>query len=404
LDGHVDLIHVSAGSHEVWEVFTVTHPSMFLEDGVNVKYAAEIKKHVKQSAVATVGALAVPELMEEIIASGKADVVEIARGLIAAPDLPLKARTGREEDITTCMRCLACFSNLMQRSQFLCAINPVIGHEVEAKWALATAKKKKILIAGGGVGGMQAALTARERGHEVILCEKTGSLGGTLRCEDGVPFKQHLSEYLERQAEAVAKAGVDIRLNTPVTPELAERIKPDVMIAALGARPVKPGIKGIDLGHVFSAEDIYYHPENAGRRVIVLGGGLVGTELSIYLAMQGRDVTIIEKLPMLSDGGNILQGVAIGEEIKRLGIRVSLGTSVTEITEEGVVCENSNGAMTIAADTVIYAVGQRPLREDADALRFCAPEFYQLGDCLTPKNIAEATKAAYHIVRDIGRV
>ena len=403
LDGHVDLIHVSAGSHEVWEVFTVTHPSMFLEDGVNVKYAAEIKKNISKSAVATIGALSDPALMEEIIASGKADVVEVARALFADPDLPSKARTGREDEINKCMRCLACFSSLMTRGQFLCAINPVIGHELDSKWPTRPAVKKKILIAGGGIGGMQAALTAAELGHDVILCERTSALGGALRCEDAVPFKKHLAEYLERQAKALAKTMADVRLNTEVTPDLAQTVAPDVIIAALGARPVKPRLKGIDGVNVFSAENLYYHPEKAGQSVVILGGGLVGTELGIYLAMRGKNVTILEMLQELNDGGNRLQGLSIGIEIKRLNISVSLNTKALEISEQGILCEGPDGARFIKADTVIYAIGQKPLRDEADALRFCAPEFYQLGDCLTPRNITEATRTAYHITRDIGR-
>ncbi|SHI11037.1 2,4-dienoyl-CoA reductase [Sporobacter termitidis DSM 10068] len=404
LDGHADLIHVSAGSHEVWDVFTVTHPSMFLEDGANVRYAAEIKKHVKQSRVATVGALAVPDLMEEIIASGRADVVEVARGLLADPDLPLKARTGREGDINTCMRCLACFSNLMARSQFLCAINPVIGHETEDKWQLPPAERKKILIAGGGIAGMQAALTACQRGHEVILAERSGQLGGALRCEDGVPFKKHLAEYLDRQARRVAAAAVEVRLNTPVTPALAGELRPDVIIAALGARPVVPKIKGIDGENVHSAEEIYYHPEKAGKRVAILGGGLVGAELGAHLAALGRQVTIIEMLPELNNGGNTLQGLSVGIELRERGVRVCLGTKALEIGSRGVTGEGPEGQELFEADTVIYAIGQKPLREEADALRFAAPEFYQIGDCLTPKNITEATRAAYNIARDIGRL
>lgn len=403
LDGHVDLIHVSAGSHEVWEVFTVTHPSMFLENGVNVRYAAEIKKHVKQSAVATVGALSDVALMEDILADGRADVVEVARALFADPDLPLKARSGREDEINKCMRCLACFSNLMTKSQFLCAINPVIGHEVESKWDIRPAKTKKILIAGGGIAGMQAALTSVERGHEVILCEKSDTLGGALKCEDNVPFKKLLSDYLDLQARNLGKTAVIIRLNTEVTPLLAESLAPDVIIAALGARPIRPKIKGIDCSIVYSAEEIYYQPEKAGQKVVILGGGLVGAELGIHLAMQDRDVTIIEMLPELNNGGNMLQGLSIGLEIKRLGIEVHLKTKALEISESGVVGEGPAGKQVFDADTVIYAIGQKPLREDADALRFCAPEFHQIGDCLTPKNITEATKAAYCIARDIGQ-
>jgi 2,4-dienoyl-CoA reductase-like NADH-dependent reductase (Old Yellow Enzyme family)/thioredoxin reductase len=403
LDGHVDLIHVSAGSHEVWDVFTITHPSMFLEDGANVKYAAEIKKHIKQSYVATVGALADPALMEEIIASGKADVVEVARALFADPDLPLKARTGRTDEINKCMRCLACFSNLIQKSQFLCAINPVIGHELENKWDIQPAQKKKVLIAGGGIAGMEAALTAAKRGHEVILCEKSGQLGGALKCEDHVPFKKHLSEYIELQARNVGKAPIEVRLNTEVTPALAESLRADVIIAALGARPILPKIKGIDGSNVLGAEEVYYHPEKAGKRIAMLGGGLVGAELSIYLAQLGRDVTIIEMLPELNDGGNMLQGLSIRQQIKKYGITVHLNTRALEICGNGVVCEGPGGQKLCEVDTVIYAIGQKPLREEADALRFCAPEFYQIGDCLTPRNITEATKSAYNITRDIGR-
>ena len=135
LDGKVDLIHVSAGSHEDPRVFTVTHPSMFLEDGVNVKYAAEIKKHVRQSKVAAVGALSDPEFLEEIIASGKADIVQLARGLICDPDLPVKARAGKQQEIVNCMRCFACFSSLMTRGHIICALNPETGNEAEVKFS-----------------------------------------------------------------------------------------------------------------------------------------------------------------------------------------------------------------------------------------------------------------------------
>jgi len=461
LDGYLDIIHVSAGSHEVWDVFTVTHPDMFLPDGANVKYAAEIKKHVKKSAVATVGALADPALMEEIIASGKADIVEVARGLIADPDLPLKARTGRDSEINKCMRCLTCFSNHISKGQFVCAINPVIGQEIENKWTIQPASKKKILIAGGGIGGMQAAVTAAQRGHDVILCEKTDKLGGVLNCEHEVPFKKPLAEYLERQAKNVRGSGVDVRLNTEVTPALAEQLAPDVIIAALGSKPIKPPIKGIDGANAFGAEEIYQYPEKAGKKVVILGGGLVGAELAIYLTGLGRQVEIVEMASALNDGGNILHGLAIRLELARKGVKLNLTVKAVEINDKGLVgqrvsepegngqtgggqrgsdtrsrmrisseiaaddnktdegagnagaegktgtadknCDGSDSKVFVEADTVIYAVGLEPLRAGADELRFCAPEFYQIGDCLTPATIVEANRLAYNISRDIGR-
>jgi pyruvate/2-oxoglutarate dehydrogenase complex dihydrolipoamide dehydrogenase (E3) component len=159
---------------------------------------------------------------------------------------------------------------------FYCATNPVIGNELESLFDIAPRKKKTVLIAGGGIGGMQAALTASERGHTVILCEKTNKLGGVLRCEKNIPFKKHLEEYLDRQERLLSRSSAEIRLNTPVTPELARDLGPDVIIAAMGSRPVVPRVPGIDGGSVFGAEEVYYHPEKVGRSVAILGGGLVG--------------------------------------------------------------------------------------------------------------------------------
>lgn len=403
LDGKVDLIHVSAGSHEDPRVFTVTHPSMFLEDGVNVKYAAEIKKHMKFSKVATVGALSDPRQLEDIIASGKADVVELARGLICDPDLPVKARAGRDEDITKCMRCFACFSNLISNGHIICALNPEISNEAEIKYERPAARKKTVLVAGGGIGGMQAALTAHKRGHRVILCEKADRLGGVLRCEERVPFKQHLHEYLEHQALMIYRTDIDVRLNTAVTPELARHLEPDVIIAGLGARPLIPNIRGIESPNVISAEELYISPERAGRKIVILGGGLVGSELAIYMGDKGHDVTILELFPKLNDGGNILQGQAIGIELERIGVKIALGTRALEINDSGVIGESNDGLALYDADTVVCAVGMKPLWEKAEELRLCAPEFYQIGDCVIPKNITEATRGAYFAALDIGR-
>lgn len=404
LDGKADLIHVSAGNHEVRDAFVITHPSMFLEDGCNVKFAAEIKKHVK-TPVATVGALSDPHLLEEIIASGQADIVELARGLLADPDLPNKARTGREDEIVNCMRCLSCFTSLMSRKQFQCALNPIIGRELENKFAEKPKDKKKVLIAGGGIGGMQAALTAAENGHKVILCEKSNRLGGVLRCEEKVPFKKHLEEYLDLQEKMISRAAVDVRLNTEVTPELARSLKPDVIIAALGSRPVKPNIKGIDRDNVFGAEEVYINPELAGKKVVILGGGLVGTELAVYLAKNGREVTIIEMLDSLNSGGNFLHGLALDVQIRELGIKTALSTKAVEINERGVTGQGAEGAgeELFEADTVIYAVGQKALSDEAVELSGCAPEFHMIGDCLKPSNIQQATSSAYYIAGGIGR-
>ncbi|MDR2133349.1 MAG: FAD-dependent oxidoreductase [Clostridiales Family XIII bacterium] len=404
LDGKVDLIHASAGHHEIRDAFVVTHPDMFKPEGSNARLAAEIKKRVT-TPVATVGAYTDPAFMEEILASGKADVVEVARGLIADPDLPAKARAGRDDKIVKCLRCFTCFSNLLTNRQFCCAINPEIGLELETRSAAPPSKRRSVLVAGGGVAGMQAALTAHSRGHEVILCEKSERLGGALLCEEAVPFKDKLSAYLETQARFVAESGIELRLNTEVTRTLAQALAPDVILAALGARPIIPRIPGIDGKNVAGAEDVYRKPDLAGKRVVILGGGLVGVELGLFLAGLGREITVMEMLPALSDGGNVLHGLALEVAMRERGVRTALSTKAAEINAQGVVGETADGEKTLfEADTVIYAIGQKPLWEEADELRAYAPEFHQIGDCLTPKNIRAATKAAFFIANNIGRI
>ncbi len=403
LEPYVDLIHASVGNHEVAEVMTVTHPSLFLEDGCNVKYAAEIKKNVDVP-VAAVGALGEPEQMEEILASGQADVLELARSLIADPDLPNKLRRGHPEELRPCLRCLNCFSNQQLHGVKYCAVNPESGHEHETLYApLQAGPRKRVLVAGGGIGGMEAAITAAGYGHTVILCEKSGALGGPIRCEEAVPFKKKLGVYLRRQALMLERAGVDVRLNTEVTPALAEELKPDVIIAALGATPRIPAIPGIRGENVIQAEEAYKHPEKTGERVLILGGGLVGAELAVYLAMQGRKPEVVEMLPDLSDGGNILHAAALRLELKKYGIPLHFDTRAEEITPQGARCRTGEGEVFFPADTVVCALGQLPRQEEALALRLCAPEFYMIGDCVQPKNIANATAQGHDIAANLGR-
>ncbi len=222
-------------------------------------------------------------------------MIAMARGLIADPDFPLKARQGKDGDINRCLRCYQCFSELLDTRQFCCAINPVIGRELENKFDTTRYDRKKVLLAGGGIGGMQAAPEAAKRGHEVVLVEKTGRLGGALLCEEKVSFKKNLDLYLSAQARRVMEhPGVEVRLNTEATKELAEGIAPDAINAALGARPVIPSfIPGYDKTNVAGAEEVYYNLTKAGKKVVILGG-LAGCELGIHLALNGRNVTIFE--------------------------------------------------------------------------------------------------------------
>ena len=405
IDGHCDIIHCSCGNHEVIESFVVMHPSMFLEDGCNMKYAAEVKKHVK-TPVATVGAFSDVDMMEQVLSDGIVDVIEIARGLIADPDLPNKARCGKTDEIKQCLRCYTCFSQLLEKGQYGCAINPIIGRELENKYDTPPVSKRKVVVIGGGIGGMQAALTAAERGHQVVLFEKSDKLGGILLIEEAVSFKSKLDIYLKHQAALVmASPSIEVRLGTEATAELVSSLEPDAVIAALGSRPTVPKyLKGYDNSKVIGAVQAYEDLDSVGSRVVVIGGGLVGSELAIHLAINGRDVTLMHRHEELKVGGNGLHGQAIGEQIHIRGIKTAMSTSPVEVNDDGIIGRGPEGDKLYTADTVVYAVGQEPLSEESEQFRFCAQEFHVVGDCYVPATIYQAVSQAYYAARDIGRI
>ncbi len=397
LDGYPHILHVSAGA----STFTVTHPSMFDPDGVNVRLAAAIKPRMRQSKVATVGALSDPALLEEIIASGQADIVELARGLIADPDLPNKARTGRADEVDRCLRCYHCFSEVMSSGQFCCTLNPTIGREEEYSTAPLPAEKKTVVVLGGGVAGMQAAITAAKRGHRVSLYEKTDRLGGVLLCEEKVPFKKHMTEYLARQARRLYDAGVEVHLNRALTPAEVEALGADVVIAAIGSKAAMPKIPGLE--HTVEVTEAYADPEALGKKVLILGGGMAGTELAIYLQSLGREAVVIEAEKTLNFVNNSCHRSAVLEQLRKRGIEARTQTRVKAIDGSKVLCETPEGEITLEADSIVNALGRAPLQEEAAAFGLAAPVFYPIGDCLAAKNVYEANRLGFNAAMDIGK-
>jgi 2,4-dienoyl-CoA reductase-like NADH-dependent reductase (Old Yellow Enzyme family)/thioredoxin reductase len=391
VERNIDLLQVSTGSHK--GSFDKTHPSPFMERGVNVHYAEEIKKSVGIR-VSTIGALNEPEMMEDIIATGKADAVVMARALLADPYLPRKAFMGKEEEIVRCYRCFVCMGERITTGLRICALNPVIGSEYDTKFIHSTVKPKNVLIAGGGPGGMQAAITAAERGHHVILCEKTGELGGTLKAVKIVPFKQDLFKFIATKSLLMEKAGVDVRLNTEVTPDLVENIHPDVLII--------PSIPGIDGSNVIIANDLPDQYDKVGHKVIVLGGGLVGCETAVHMAQKGKDVTVVEMLHELCPDANPRYRPLLLDQLEKQVVACKAEMRGDRITEEGLVCVDRDGKeILFDADTIICAVGQKPLRSVVDKLRDCAPEVMEIGDCVKPGNVTEAVFRGYWAGIDI---
>jgi pyruvate/2-oxoglutarate dehydrogenase complex dihydrolipoamide dehydrogenase (E3) component len=250
---------------------------------------------------------------------------------------------------------------------------------------------------------MQAALTASKNGHDVVLCEKSGELGGKILCETEVPFKQGLHDYILLQRALIAKSNIDLRLNTEVTQEYAQTERPDVIIAAVGSDPVTPSIPGINKSNVYQAIDVYKNPSLIKGRVVILGAGFVGTELAIYLKEFGIDAEIVEMLGDISDGGNSTHKSAIIDMITQKNIPIHFNTKAVEITGDGVKCQGPDGETFYEADAVIHAVGMRPLHDEALKFSRYTKDFHMIGECRKAANILYATSTAYAASRLIGR-
>lgn len=398
IEPYVDILHVSAGTYQ--RGFGDTHPSMFKEHGCNVYLAAEIKKHVSVP-VATIGGLNDPEQMEEIIASGKADIVYMARALLADPFLPRKVMENKEDQIVKCLRCFTCMAERAMTSTRRCTVNPLIGREMEGCEIHLAPEKKKVLVAGGGPGGLYAAYTAARRGHQVILCEKESKIGGILKSEQAIPFKHEMYELANTYKKLAENAGVEIRVNTEVTPEYAEKENPDALIIAVGSSPLVPPIKGLDGENVVLVNNYYFEKEKVGDKVVVFGGGLAGCECAIHLGMEGKEVHIVEMRDELAPDANIRHRPLLLKEIDKYAT-VHTGCKGLEVSKEGILCEDKEGnQVLVEGDSIICALGQRSRRDVVDALRDSAPYVAVIGDASKVSTITNAVYEGYHAALDI---
>ena len=398
LEPYIDLLHVSAGTYQ--RGFGDTHPSMFKEHGCNVYLAAEIKKHVNIP-VATIGALNSPEQMEEIIASGKADVVYMARALLADPYLPRKVTENREQEIVKCLRCFTCMAERAATSTRRCTVNPLIGREIEGDEVTPATVKKKVLVAGGGPGGLYAAYIAARRGHQVILCEKEDKLGGILKSEQALPFKHEMYELAGTYELLARQAGVEIRTNTEVTKEYAEKENADALIIAAGSRPLVPPIPGLDGENVVIVNNYYLEKDKVTDDVVVFGGGLAGCECAIHLGMEGKRVHLVEMRDELAPDANVRHRPLLLKEIEKY-VTVHTGCRGLEVTKEGIWCENKEGEKILVPGTsVICALGQRSRTDVVEELRDAAPFVRVIGDAAKVSTITNAVYWGYHAALDI---
>ncbi|MCI8539155.1 MAG: FAD-dependent oxidoreductase [Oscillospiraceae bacterium] len=390
---YVDIIHVSRGV-----IFTLagtyTIPTYFKGRQLNVAFAAEAKKRLRVP-VCVVGNITSLAEAEEIIASGKADIVAMAKSFMADGDLVQKSITGRPEEVRPCTRCDLCGNANTYGTSMRCAVNPRLGESGPIPPAPIS---RKVMVIGGGPGGMMAAQTAAARGHRVSLYEKSGQLGGLLNDAVLVPFKEYMRLYLDWDIKHTMRCGADIHLNTEVTLDLVERENPDAIIVATGSHYVVPPIPGID--SALAVRDVDSHAVETGQKVVVCGGGITGMECALALTMEGKEVTVIDMVPVEGFCANmpIFNKADLFDQLEKAGAKLVGGQKIVQFTGAGMETADSEGVTHLwAADSFVNALGVAPENKLALALLAKYPTgVYLVGDCVCRgRTYMDANQEAY---------
>jgi len=396
-----DSLHVDAGCYDSWYW---AHPPVYQEHGFMVDMAAAAKKVVRIPVIA-VGKLANPDLAEKIIAEGKADMVAIGTGLLTDPFWVKKVREGDQERIRPCIGCYdGCMGRITRGKPLSCAVNPATGRERFYRLERAESPRK-VMVVGGGPAGLEAARVASMRGHRVVLYEKDTSLGGHL-LEASVPnFKKDLATLLSWYRKELTTLNLDIKTGLEVSAELIRKENPEITILATGSVPIIPDIPGVEHEKVSTANDLFCGKKKAEGKVLVLGGGLIGCETALWLAQQGKKVTIVEILSDLMIGGIPVQHMnrlMLLDLLKFHRVEISTNTSLLEITQNGVdLLDGGSERRNFPADTIVLAVGLKPDRELYKTLEGQTSNLYAIGDSRKAQNIMNSIWDAYEVARMI---
>jgi NAD(H)-dependent 7beta-hydroxy-3-oxo-delta4-cholenoic acid oxidoreductase len=403
----VDAFDISGGV--VTELFSRVVPPIGTPLGLNAAFSAAVKQ-VVDVPVIVVGRINDPRLAENMLERQQADLVAMGRALIADPELPKKAAEGRFEDIAPCTGCgLGCIGALNVGKPMTCLINPAVGREKEMAITPA-AKPKNVLVAGGGPAGLEAARVAALRGHQVTLFEKEAKLGGQFNLAAVPPLKQELCQVLKYLCTQVEKAGTRVVLNTEVTQELIEELRPDVVIVATGGQPLIPAIPGVDRKKVATAHDVLAGKAAVrSRNVIVIGGGMVGCEAADFLADLGDNpplsptsVTIVEMLPHIGLDTPVPQMSLRIQRLREKGVKVVTRAKLREILDDGVVyVKDGQEEVVHGMGHIILAMGTRSVNAISDKIRGRVTEVYVIGDAKEPRMALEAIAEGAEVGRKI---
>ena len=397
---YIDMIVVSTGTLFMGEAFSYNMPGYYTPAMLNVPVAAEMKKALNIP-VSVVGGISTLEEAEEIISSGKADIVAMAKALMADPEFVKKGQQGREKDIVPCMRCLYCIRNVDAESHLDgCAVNPRLGWEYRWPQLIPALTKKKVVIVGGGPGGMEAARILTARGHDVVLFEKEKKLGGHLPEASALSFKDGFRRYFKYAVRKTMECGAKIKLETKADAKAIKKEEPDVLIIAAGAKPIRPKLEGIGLSCVHGVAEVDRGDVKTGKKVVVCGAGLSGSECALGLAMEGKEVTLVDLLPKekLYADLTFFMRPLLEKKLEENKVTILPGHTVVKLTEKGVAALDAGGnEVLLEADDIVLAFGLKPDRASIESLKDLVPESYVIGDANKVGVIGDAVNDAWRL-------
>lgn len=395
----VDMINCNTGSYDAF--FYCVSP-YYLEKGYNVEYARKLKAALNIPVIVA-GAMDDPDICEEAVESGAVDGITIGRAGLVDSSYPNKVAAGKLDDIRPCIKCTNCIETVLSSGCPLCSANPAA--MLEQRYGVKkTLEKKKIAVIGGGVSGMEAAITAKKAGHDVELYEATSELGGHLIEAGSHPFKQGIADLNKWYQHELVRMGIPVHMNTKMTAADVKAAGCDTAILAVGSYHFVPPIPGHEHEKAVVCYDVLMKKKEVGENVVVVGGGLTGCELAYDLArFEGRNVTLVEGLDdILSAGPKVPNSVNMMLRLllKEYKVNIITGHMIAEVNDEGAVIKAKDGTLeTVPADNVVFAIGLRPQPSMAAELLDSGITVYEVGDGSRVGNIQTCTSAAYEVAR-----